>query len=457
MAPPLLSFPGKNPPIVPLPSLYRPTTTTATATTSFRSPPPPPPSIGSAARIQKLIAAQSDPLLAKEIYDVASSLRPDLLRRSSLHTLILKLARARHFSAALSFLRHLPSPSPALLSSLFHTFSRVSRPDLALSAFRRLLLSSSPPCPKLFNRLLSALATHPSSLPAALSLLKSASSLGVTPTTRSFNVLMFAFCRVGKLSVAYSLFNRIFAVGLTPDVASYRILMQGLCRKSQVGTAISLLDDMLNKGFVPDALTYTTLLNSLCRKKKLREAYKLLCRMKVRGCNPDIVHYNTVIIGFCREGRPLDACKVIEDMPKNFGCLPNLVSYAILVHGLSSRGLFEQANGYLEDMMGRGLVPHFSVFHALIKGFCGVGKVDEACRVLEGMLRQGVAPHVDTWDLIVAGVCDEDREKLEAAVLKVVKEEEWRRCTKIVQLGGALEEYMIRRFCMRNLQRDRCW
>ncbi|RWW12242.1 hypothetical protein GW17_00024097 [Ensete ventricosum] len=404
------------------------------------------PSIGSPARIHKLIAAQSDPLLAKEIFEVASSLRPDLpLHPSSLHSLILKLARAGHLYAASALLRRLPSPSPALLSSVFHAFSRHRRPDLALSAFRRILSSpSSPLRPKLFRRLLSALAAHPSSLPVALSLLKSSASFGVPHSVRAHNVLIHAFARSGNVAVAYSLFNRIFTVGLAPDVTSYRILMQALCRKSQVGTANDLLDDMLNKGYVPDSLTYTTLLNSLCRKKRLHLAYKMLCRMKVRGCNPDIIHYNTVIVGFCREGRLLDACKVIEDMPDN-GCLPNLVSYTTLIHGLCSRGLYDQGHGYLEVMVGKGLVPHFSVFHALVKGLCSVGKVAEACRVLETMLTKEVAPHVETWDLLVAGVCDDDREKLEDCVRKVVNEEEWRRSTRIIRVGCGLEEYMTRR------------
>ncbi|WOK95162.1 hypothetical protein Cni_G03869 [Canna indica] len=404
------------------------------------------PSIGSPARIHKLIAAQSDPLLAKEIFEVASSLRPDLpIRSTSHHSLILKLARAGHFSAALSLLRRLPSPSPALLSSLFLAFSRLRRPDLALSAFRRLLASpSSPPRPKLFRRLLSALAAHSSSLPAALSLLKSCSSFGVPHSVRAHNVLIHAFARAGNVAVAYSLFNRIFTLGLAPDVTTYRILMQALCRKSQVGTASDLFEDMLNKGYVPDSLAYNTLLNSLCRKKRLHEAYKMLCRMKVRGCNPDIIHYNTVIVGLCREGKPLDACKVIEDMPDN-GCLPNLVSYTTVIHGLCSRGLYEQAHGYLEVMVGKGLIPHFSAFHALVKGFCSVGKTEEACKVLETMLLKGVAPHVETWDLIVAGICDDDREKLGDYVRKMINEEAWRKSTRITQVGCGLEEYMIRR------------
>nr|UPT48481.1 pentatricopeptide repeat protein AaPPR152 [Agave angustifolia] len=387
----------------------------------------------SPSRIRKLISSQSDPLMAKEIYLLSSSSSSPTNSPTPTLTLILKLARSPKFAHhSLSLLRHLPSPllSPSLLSSLALTFASLSRPDLTLSLLNRhsssiprLLQSSNSSDIKHFNRLLSALSSHPSSLAAALSLLRSSPS----PSVRSFNILIAAFSRTNtncnNLSIAYSLFNAMFALNLRPDADSYRFLMQSLCRKSQLRTALDLLDDMLNKGLLPDAPSYTTILNTLCRKKRLREAYKMLCRMKVKGCNPDIVHYNTVILGFCREGRPLDACKVFEDM-SNAGCLPNLVTYTTLVNGLCWQGLLEAANGYLEEMLGKGLTPHFSVFHGLIKGFCGLGKVEEACTALEAMLRLGVSPHLDTWLVVVAGICDDDRDKLDKDLIKVLLNEE---------------------------------
>ncbi|CAA7403558.1 unnamed protein product [Spirodela intermedia] len=418
------------------------------------TPPPPPlklPLDCSPARLRKLIATQSDPLLAKEIFSLAASLRPDDFSPSSprsyssLHVLILKLARARHFSLADSLLRRLPSPSPGLFSALIKVYADAGLPDRAASAFRYMLRHTRcRPSARHLNRLLSALAARPDHLPSALHILRSADAMAVPSDVRSHNVLIGAFCRIGKLSIAYDLFNRMFKRGLTPDVESYRLLMQGLCRKSQVTSAVDLLEDMLNKGYVPDALSYSTLLNSLCRKKRLREAYKLLCRMKVKGCNPDVVHYNTVILGFCREGRPWDACKLLDDMSDN-GCFPSLLTYTTLVNGLCSRGLTEEGSHYLQDMISKGLVPHFSVFHALVKGFCAVGKYGEACDVLAEMLNLGVAPHVETWAVLLPGVCDDDGETSMAAAKRLVMEDGWRRATRIVQAGPELEEYMARR------------
>lgn len=400
-------------------------------------------------RVQKLISSQSDPLLAKEIFDLASkqpNFRPSY---STFHALILKLAHSHHFSHINSLFIQLKSQnhpiSPSLFSRLIRVYGETNHPEKALKMFYTILEFNIKPLPKHLNAILRVLVARRSFIRPALDLFRSAHRYGVLPNVESYNILMCAFCLNGDLSIAYKLFNEMFKRDLVPDIESYRILMQGLCRRSQVSRAVDLLEDMLNKGFVPDALSYTTLLNSLCRKKKLKEAYKLLCRMKVKGCNPDIVHYNTVIFGFCRENKANDAIKVLEDMSRN-GCLPNLVSYRTLVGGLCNQGLYDEASKYTKEMTCKGFSPHFSVFHVLMKGLCNVGRTEEACGLLVEMLRFGEAPHVDTWVEIVTRICNAEDEVLRVEdILKEILKVEIMPHTKIVEAGAGLEEYMTRK------------
>ncbi|GKU87854.1 hypothetical protein SLEP1_g2187 [Rubroshorea leprosula] len=404
--------------------------------------------IGSPMRVQKLIASQSDPLLAREIFDYASRQLGFRHSYSSFLILILKLGRSKHFSLVDDLLLRLKSDgyevTPTLFSYLIKIYDDADLPEKALKSFYKMLEFNCKPQPKQLNRILELLVSHRNYLRPAFDLFKSAHRYGVLPNTKSYNILMRAFCLNGDLSIAYSLFNKMFERDVRPDVESYRILMQGLCRKSQVNTAVDLLEDMLNKGFVPDSLSYTTLLNSLCRKKKLREAYKLLCRMKVKGCNPDIVHYSTVILGFCREGRAMDAVKVLEDMSSN-GCVPNLVSYRTLVGGLCDQGLFDEAKRFMGEMLSKGLSPHFSISHALIKGFCNVGKIEEAVEVVGKMLKHGEIPYTDTWVTIIPRICEEDEMPRMREILEEVMKVEIKPDTRIVEAGGALEDYLIRK------------
>ncbi|KAK9079413.1 hypothetical protein SSX86_001084 [Deinandra increscens subsp. villosa] len=399
----------------------------------------------SPSRIHKLIASQSDPLVAKEIFDLASNTHPRFRHSyASFHTLILKLARSRHFPLMNSLLSRLKSDrrytvAPSLFTHIIRIYGDADLPEKALKTFYTILEFNMKPLTKQLNVILEILVSQRRYLRPAFDLFKSAHRYDVSPNVESYNILMRGFCSNDDLSIAHHLFDEMLKRDVVPNVESYRILMQGLCRKSQVNKAVEFLDDMLNKGFVPDSLIYTTLLNSLCRKKKLREAYKVLCRMKVKGCDPDIVHYNTVILGFCRENRAHDGCKVVEDMESN-GCLPNLVSYRTIVGGLCSQGLYDEARTYLDIMLSKGFSLHASVWHVLINGLCNVGRVDEACSVLECMLKSGEVPHLCTWMDVASRICEVEFERLEE-VLKVEIEP----CTRIVEAGVDLQEYLIKK------------
>ncbi|CAA0829046.1 Pentatricopeptide repeat-containing protein -mitochondrial [Striga hermonthica] len=404
--------------------------------------------ICSPARVRKLIASQSDPLLAMEIFDLAS--RQPNFRHSyaAYHTLLLKLGNSRHFSHMEALLSSLKtknySISPSLFSHVIKIYGEAKRPEKALKSFYSILEFNIKPSTKHLNSILEILVADSKFLKPAFDLFRSAHKHGVHPNTVSYNIMMRAFCLNGDLSIAYTLFNQMFKRDVLPDVETYRILMQGLCRKSQVNGAVDLLEDMLNKGFVPDTLSYTTLLNSLCRKKKLREAYKLLCRMKVKGCNPDIVHYNTVIAGYCKAGRAADACKVLEDMPSK-GCLPNLVSYQNIVVGLCNQGMHDEAKGYVEVMVSKKMCPHFSVLHMLVRGFCKAGRIEDACDVLSELLRHGNSPHEDTWAEIIPRICEVGDVESTGDILKRVLKVEIRPGMKIVDISSGLEEYLMKK------------
>ncbi|XP_031499120.1 pentatricopeptide repeat-containing protein At4g01400, mitochondrial [Nymphaea colorata] len=391
--------------------------------------------MGSPAHVQKLIASQDDPLLAKEIFDLASRQPGFRHSYSAFHTLIVKLGRSNHFSLMDSLLRRLKSESypvtPGLFVDIMQIYCNAKMLDDAVKTFLRMPEFNCKPLTKHFNSLLRVLIDH-NQIRMAYSLFQNSDSLGISPNIQTFNILIKAFCLNNKLSIAYSLFNQIFKRDMIPDVECYRILMQGLCRKSQVKTAFNLLDDMLNKGFVPDGLTYTSLLNSLCRKKKLREAYKLLCRMKVKGCNPDILHYNTLIVGFCREGRGQEAQKVLDQMPAN-GCNPNAVSYRTLINGLCKQSLLEEAKAYLDRMVSLGLDPHCSTFHSLIHGYCQGYRIEEACGIVELMLKGGFVPHIQSWEAVVPRICDEDGGVMFDEVVKMAG--------KDAQLVGRCRQY----------------
>ncbi|CBI38715.3 unnamed protein product, partial [Vitis vinifera] len=328
--------------------------------------------IGSPSRVQKLIASQSDPLLAKEIFDLAS-LQPNFKHSySSFHILILKLGWARQFSLMQDLLMRLKSEqysiNPSLFSDIIEIYGEANLPDQALKTFHSMLQFHSKPLPKHLNRLLQLLVSHRNYIRPAFDLFKSAHRYGVSPDTKSYNILMSAFCFNGDLSIAYTLFNQMFKRDVAPDVESYRILMQGLCRKSQVNRAVDLLEDMLNKGYVPDALSYTTF--GLCDQGLYDEAKNYVEEMLSKGFSLHFSVFHALINGFCNVGKLEEACEV------------------------------------LREMLRHGEAPHTETWVAIIPRICEVDKLVRMENIFDEALKLEITPNTR---LVEAGIGLEER------------------------------------------------
>ncbi|KAG7558000.1 Pentatricopeptide repeat [Arabidopsis suecica] len=368
--------------------------------------------IGSPTRVQKLIASQSDPFLAKEIFDYASQ-QPNFRHSQSSHLiLILKLGRARYFNLIDDVLaKHRSSGYPLtgeIFTYLIKVYTEAKLPEKVLSTFYKMLEFNFTPQPKHLNRILEVLVSHRGYLQKAFELFKSSRLHGVMPNTRSYNILMQAFCLNDDLSIAYQLFGKMLDRDVVPDVESYKILIKGFCRKGQVNGAMELLEDMLNKGFVPHRLS----------------------------CNPDLVHYNTIILGFCREDRAMDARKVLDDM-------------LTLIGGLCDQGMFDEGKKYLQEMISKGFSPHFSVSNCLVKGFCSFGKVEEACDVVEVVMKNGETLHSDTWEMIIPLIYKEDESEKIKRFLEDAVKEEITGDTRIVDVGIGLGSYLSSKLQMK--------
>ncbi|KAB1222921.1 hypothetical protein CJ030_MR2G013589 [Morella rubra] len=81
--------------------------------------------------------------------------------------------------------------------------------------------------------------------------------LGYFPLAPTFNALISAFCRQGKVSNALKLIDDMVARGCILDIASYNPLVRALCKKGDFQKALGLFTQMVEKGVVPDYYSRT--------------------------------------------------------------------------------------------------------------------------------------------------------------------------------------------------------
>ena len=52
------------------------------------------------------------------------------------------------------------------------------------------------------------------------------------------------------------------------------------------------------------------------------------------------------------------------------GCVPNVISYAALIHGLCKEGRLQEADKVLEEMSEKDVVPNVVTYNTLIHALC---------------------------------------------------------------------------------------
>ncbi|OEL13162.1 Pentatricopeptide repeat-containing protein [Dichanthelium oligosanthes] len=264
------------------------------------------------------------------------------------------------------------SSHPALsLSSLpLRPILAAADPDRALA-----LLDSLPPdrLPPLRESLLMQLLR---SLPPgrALHLLdQMPRRFGVTPSFRSYNVVLSTLARADCHADALGLYRRMLKDGVPPTTFTFGVAARALCRLGRADEALALLRGMARHGCVPDAVLYQTVIHSLCDQGGVAEAATLLDDMFLMGCPTDVNTFDDVVRGLCGLGRVRDAARLVDRMMMK-GCAPSMLTYGFLLQGLCRARQLDEALA----MLGRVPEVNAVLFNTVIGGCLAEGKLAKA-------------------------------------------------------------------------------
>ncbi|XVF22322.1 hypothetical protein REPUB_Repub12eG0163100 [Reevesia pubescens] len=163
------------------------------------------------------------------------------------------------------------------------------------------------------------------------------------------------------------------AMGMVPNVVTYTTILGGYVARGDMGNAKRVFGELLDRGWIPDAMTYTILMNEYCRLGKFNEAVKV--RMKLRKMVLFPMRENiSRVLRF--------VVKILEEMLDK-GCLPNKITYAILVEGLRAVGKEGEVGKVVSMAMSSRRDDRISWDLFLTKI---VGKLDSGVDVLDQLL-----------------------------------------------------------------------
>ncbi|KMZ76333.1 putative Pentatricopeptide repeat-containing protein [Zostera marina] len=244
---------------------------------------------------------------------------------------------------------------------------------------------------------------------------------GLKPSIYSYNILIDGLCKESMLSDARSMVNLMTSGGIVPDTVTYSTLIHGYCSKGKVIEANHILHEMVSYDCVPNIFTCNILLQSLWKEGRSFEAERLLQKMNEKGYGFDMVTCNTVIHGLCRNGELDKAIEIIKEMwilgSKALGlvdnsigaynskrCVPDLITYSILIDALCKAGRFDEAKQKFLEMMSKNIHPDLVIYDTFISGFVKHGKLASAFKVHRDMADKGCSSSTRTYNVLIRGL-----------------------------------------------------
>ncbi|KAL6287187.1 hypothetical protein ACE6H2_011577 [Prunus campanulata] len=125
----------------------------------------------------------------------------------------------------------------------------------------------------------------------------------ISPNVCTLNMVISAYCKLGKLDNAVEVLEKMDSVGFSPTVVSYNTLIAGHCDK-----------ELDRKRFVPNASTFSALIEGKCVRKNSDHAFKL-CKSMIRSGYQPVEHtFKMLISSFCNNRDFDGAVEVLKEM-----------------------------------------------------------------------------------------------------------------------------------------------
>lgn len=223
------------------------------------------------------------------------------------------------------------------------------------------------------------------------------------PFKHSFNAILHSLLSVNQYKLIEWVYQMMLKDGHSPDILTYNILMCAKYRLGKLDQFHRLIDEMGRNGFSPDLHTYNILLHVLGKGDKPLAALNLLNHMKEVGCDPSVLHFTTLMDGLSRVGN-VSACEYFFDEMIKHGCTPDVVSYTVLITGYIVAGELVKAQRLFDDMIDKGQLPNAFTYNSMIRGFCMEGMYEKACSMLKEMESRGCNPNFLVYNTLVSNL-----------------------------------------------------
>ncbi|MCD9637935.1 hypothetical protein HAX54_021486 [Datura stramonium] len=204
-----------------------------------------------------------------------------------------------------------------------------------------------------------------------------------------------------------------------PDLVAYRCIAVTLGQAGHMKELFDVIDTMrsppkkkfktniiekFDPRLEPDVVVYNAVLNACVRRKSWEGAFWVLQQLKLQDQQPSITTYGLVMEVMFECGKYNLVHDFFKKMQKS--CVPNALTYKVLVDTLWKEGKTDEALLAVEDMERRGIVGTASLYYDLARCLCSAGRCEEALMQMGKICKVATKPLVVTYTGLIQACLD---------------------------------------------------
>ncbi|CAI9091319.1 OLC1v1026323C1 [Oldenlandia corymbosa var. corymbosa] len=166
--------------------------------------------------------------------------------------------------------------------------------------------------------------------------------------------LVNLYAKCGLLDVAW----QAFLEADEPHLSAWTALMGGCLQQGKKREAFELFYKLLYLGVKPSKETYATVFGAIADEMDIQVGEQLYCTILKSGFDSSTLICNTILAFYMKRGCHDESLRIFQQIEEH-----DVVTWNTMITGSVQSGHFEEAIGFLRDLLAEGLNPDDGLSH----------------------------------------------------------------------------------------------
>lgn len=281
---------------------------------------------------------------------------------------------------------------------LINMLGKCKQPEMAFSVFRTMLDEKCGPSVQAYTALLSAY-TRSNLLDKAFIIMEEMRKVpNCHPDVYTYSEMIRACSKALDFDRVYMLLSEMRSVGLTPNTVTYNIIVDAFGKAGMFEAMEDVFMEMVEgEGCSPDIWTQNAILRSHALVGNIERMEYWYAKMQSFGYQPNIITFNTLLTAYGKESL-FEKMESVLDFIHNYHYRGTTVTYNTVIDAYGKAGCIKQVKEVYREMLTQGVREDARTFCSLIDAFGKQGLWMKVEKILRQMRNSNVEPDTAVYN-----------------------------------------------------------